>query len=129
MVVSLHVVTRSMTESGPRWLLRGDRPPGGPGVLQWAGMTTTCECEHLHGPADAGDAIDLGVDLRNGRSGQVTLHCCPACGARWLHYRVDYEAFSRLDRWFCGRLDDGAGEPISAATAIGTLAALPWYWT
>ena len=91
-------------------------------------MTTTCECEHLHGPADAADAVDLGVDLRNGRSGQVTLHRCAACGARWLHYRVDYEAFQRLDRWFCGRVDDAAADSISAANAIGTLAMLPWYW-
>src|SRR5687767_3627073 len=122
-VVSLYVVTRSMTESAPGWLLR-DKPPPlppcGPAVLQWAGMTTACECEHIHGPADAADAADLGLDLRNGRSGQVTLHRCAACGARWLHYRVDYEAFSRLDRWFCGRVDEKTGEPISAANAIGT---------
>jgi hypothetical protein len=71
---------------------------------------------------------DLGIDERNGRFGQVTLHQCRACGARWLHYLVEYEAFSRSGRWFCGRLDDATVDTVSASNAIGTLARLGWYW-
>jgi hypothetical protein len=89
---------------------------------------TACDCEHIHGvPAGAG-VTDLGLDLRNGRSGEVTVHRCPACGAQWLHYRVEYEAFSGSGRWFCGRLDDGAVGNVTAGNAIGTLAGLEWYW-
>jgi hypothetical protein len=91
-------------------------------------MKSPCDCEHLHSLHADADTRDLGVDLRNGRSGQVTLHRCPACGAPWLHYRVEYEAFTRLGRWFCGRLDDANVDGVSASNAIGTLSALPWYW-
>lgn len=92
-------------------------------------MTTPCECEHIHRLVPESDMTDLGVDGRNGRLGQVALHTCSACGAQWLHYRVEYEAFSRSGRWFCGRLDETAARTVSAETAVGTLAAMPWYWT
>ena len=90
-------------------------------------MKTYCDCEAIHVIHDA-EVTDLGVDRRNGRFGEVRLHRCAACGARWLHYLVEYEAFSRSGRWFCGRVDEAAAASASAATAIATLAALPWYW-
>ena len=70
--------------------------------------------------------MDLGLDRRNGRFGEVTLHRCPSCRAHWLHYQVEYEAFSGSGRWFCGRIADAAAP--TASNAIATLAALPWYW-
>jgi hypothetical protein len=91
-------------------------------------MTGKCDCEHAHADGARASATDLGVDLRNGRSGQVTLHRCHGCGAPWLHYAVEYEAFSQSGRWFCGRLDEAAVDSVSAANAIGALAALEWYW-
>lgn len=91
-------------------------------------MRTSCDCEHIHDHPAGAETDDLGVDPRNGRSGQVTVHRCVACGARWLHYLVEYEAFSRSSRWFCGRLDEPTASTVSAATAIGVLAAMPWYW-
>jgi len=92
-------------------------------------MTPACDCEHVHTSDPGSETTDLGTDLRNGRSGQVTLHRCRACGAPWLHYLVEYEAFSRSGRWFCGRLDEASVDGVSASSAIGTLAGLPWYWT
>jgi hypothetical protein len=91
-------------------------------------MLTPCDCENLHAHTNGAETKDLGVDLRNGRSGHVTLHRCPACGAQWLHYLVEYEAFSRSGRWFCGRLDETEASTASASSAIGTLAGLTWYW-
>ena len=87
-----------------------------------------CDCEHVHGAVHASEMQDLGVDQRNGRSGEVAVHRCPSCGATWLHYRVEYEAFSESGRWFCGKLSDAAAAEVSASTAIATLASLPWYW-
>lgn len=91
-------------------------------------MRRDCDCEHIHGPQHGVETRDLGDDRRNGRFGAVTLHTCPACGAPWLHYQVEYEAFSRSGRWFCGRLDESSAARVSASNAIATLAALPWYW-
>lgn len=87
----------------------------------------SCDCEHLH-EFDQPQVADLGVDTRNGRFGQATVHQCTRCGARWLHYLVEYEAFSRSGRWFCGRLADDPASTATAETAIATLAAMPWYW-
>ena len=91
-------------------------------------MRTPCDCEHAHAGPAGSLATDLGLDLRNGRSGQVALHRCGSCGAPWLHYAVEYEAFSGSGRWFCGRLEEAAVESVSAANAISTLAGLEWYW-
>lgn len=91
-------------------------------------MASPCECELLHRAARTSEVVDLGVDLRNGRHGEVSLHRCAACGAPWLHYLVDYEAFSESGRWFCGRLDEAAAGAVSASNAIETLAGLTWYW-
>lgn len=92
-------------------------------------MRDACDCEQLHTHPDGSAVIDLGVDLRNGRSGQVTVYQCADCGARWLHYLVEYETFGSSGRWFCGRLDDETASTVSASSAIATLAGLPWYWT
>jgi hypothetical protein len=97
-------------------------------VLPHRSMQRDCDCERIHGLQHSGEKTDLGMDRRNGRFGEVTLHRCPVCGAPWLHYQVEYEAFSRSGRWFCGRLDEQGAASASAATAIATLAALPWYW-
>jgi hypothetical protein len=97
-------------------------------VLPNRSMKRDCDCERIHGLQHSGEQTDLGMDRRNGRFGEVTLHRCPACGAPWLHYQVEYEAFSRSGRWFCGRLDEASAASVSAPTAIATLAALAWYW-
>jgi hypothetical protein len=91
-------------------------------------MKADCDCDYVHGPAERPDMTDLGVDMRNGRFGRVALHRCTACGGQWLHYLVEYEAFSDSGRWFCGRVDDATAAAISAENAIGALAGLPWYW-
>ena len=91
-------------------------------------MRNDCDCDHVHGFQPGAEKTDLGVDSRNGRFGEVTLHTCPACGAKWLHYHVEYEAFAGSGRWFCGRLDHAGAVNVSASNAIATLAALPWYW-
>lgn len=91
-------------------------------------MRKECDCENVHVPTQDSDVTDLGVDERNGRFGDVKLHKCTTCGANWLHYQVEYEAFSGSGRWFCGRLNAATATSVSASNAIATLAALPWYW-
>ena len=91
-------------------------------------MRIDCDCEYVHGAVQPSEMTDVGVDLRNGRYGQVTLHRCDGCGAQWLHYQVEYEAFTRSGRWFCGRVEEGSASDLSAPNAVATLAQLPWYW-
>lgn len=91
-------------------------------------MPKLCDCDNIHVLMPTARTTDLGVDRRHGRFADVTLHTCPACGANWLHYHVEYEAFGRSGRWFCGRLDEAASATVLASNAIATLAALPWYW-
>ena len=96
--------------------------------MKMVAMAEQCECEVLHGPPQTSEFEDLGVDRRNGRYGEVWMHRCVRCGAPWLHYLVEYEAFGRSGRWFCGRLDETAVGSVSASNAIATLAGLKWYW-
>ena len=91
-------------------------------------MHEPCECNDVHAVLEDAEKTFLGTDLRNGRRGDVALHRCPECGAQWLHYLVEYEAFTGSGRWFCGRLHGEAAATVSASNAIATLASLDWYW-
>lgn len=69
----------------------------------------------------------IGVDLINGRYGQVTLKRCLHCQRLWLHYFVEYEAFSRSGRYFMGVITPQAAETITAETAVEYLESLDWH--
>lgn len=69
----------------------------------------------------------VGVDPQNGRYGQVTLRRCLHCQRLWLHYFVEYEAFSRSGRYFMGLITPEAAETITAETAVEYLDRLDWH--
>lgn len=69
----------------------------------------------------------IGVDSANGRYGQVTLRRCLHCQRLWLHYFVEYEAYSRSGRYFMGVVTPQAAETITAETAVEYLESLDWY--
>jgi hypothetical protein len=89
---------------------------------------TDAECGCLErGPRWGGfDEVFVGVDRTNGRFGEVSIRTCRTCGRRWLHYLVEYEAFSGSGRWFAGVLPADADDP-DPATAVALLRSLPWH--
>ena len=87
--------------------------------------STECEC-HQGGPAKF-DTTDLGVDQTDNRYGDVELRVCGQCGARWLRYFVEYEAFSKSGRWFYGLLPDVLPMALTAENAVPILDSLPWH--
>jgi hypothetical protein len=84
-----------------------------------------CQCLEL-GPQSFDEAF-VGVDETNGRFGEVSVRTCRACGRRWLHYLVEYEAFTGSGRWFTGLLPDGADAEIRPQEAVALLKQLPWH--
>ncbi|HUR53827.1 MAG TPA: hypothetical protein VMZ71_06830 [Gemmataceae bacterium] len=74
------------------------------------------------------DTASLGVDETNGRFGEVTVETCRACGARWLRYFVENEAFSRSGRWYRGLVSPDVLAGLSPSQAPAVLAGLPWYF-
>jgi hypothetical protein len=84
-----------------------------------------CECLAL-GPRSF-DEAPVGIDRTNGRFGEVGVRTCRACGRRWLHYHVEYEAFSRSGRWYTGLLPDGADADLAPESAVPLLERLPWH--
>jgi hypothetical protein len=89
-------------------------------------VTTDCTC--LTPPFSVRDFSDnlVGVDTKNGRFGDVSIQTCRHCGSTWLHYRVEYEAFSRSGRWFRGPITPELS--ITAENAVDVLADMPWYF-
>ncbi len=63
---------------------------------------TVCRC--MTPPFDFKDydCELLGIDETNDRFGQVSVQTCQACGRKWVHYFVEYEAFSNSGRWYRG---------------------------
>lgn len=59
---------------------------------------------------------------------QVTLHACPDCGRRWLHYFYEIEAFSRSGRWYLGVLSPKQEAALDVENARDLLGQLDWYF-
>lgn len=73
-------------------------------------------------------ATELGIDKARGRYGDVALLECRHCGAKWLRYHVEYEAFSGSGRWYRGLISEAQAQRITAAEACKALEQLDWYF-
>lgn len=69
----------------------------------------------------------LAVDTAHGRYGEVTIKRCRHCGRRWLHYRVEYEAFPGSGRYFMGLIAPRSGETLTPEAAVPYLNGLDWH--
>jgi hypothetical protein len=56
---------------------------------------------------------DIGIDETNGRFGEVTVWQCKNCGCYWLHYFVEYEAFTGSGRYFMGLITPEIANTLS----------------
>ena len=88
------------------------------------------ECRCMTPPFDYRDfeSESLGVDETNGRFGEVSVETCKACGAKWLRYFVEYEAFSRSGRWYRGLVSPDVLRGLKPERVPGVLSGLPWYF-
>ena len=87
-----------------------------------------CRCLDPQDRFDSVDQTDIGVDETKGRFGNVDLCRCEDCGQLWLHYFVEYEAFSRSGRWYRGLITPEQATIVTPENAVALLASLPWYF-
>jgi hypothetical protein len=88
---------------------------------------TGCACEQAGASYRQFESRDLGCDETEGRFAEVTLDRCRTCGRLWLHYLVEYEAFSRSGRWARGLISDESARTIRPEAAVPYLNGLDWY--
>jgi len=69
----------------------------------------------------------LGVDTTRGRYGEVTIRRCRHCGRWWIHYHVEYEAYSGSGRTFMGLITPHAAETLRPEAAVSYLNSLDWH--
>ena len=69
----------------------------------------------------------VGVDETNGRFGEVNIRQCKTCERLWLHYFVEYEAFTASGRYFMGLITRDAADTLSPSDAVEYLNQLDWY--
>ncbi len=69
----------------------------------------------------------LGDDPAQGRFADVHLESCTACGAQWVHYAFEVEAFSGSGRWYRGQVPPEQASGVTAETAAALLESLPSY--
>jgi hypothetical protein len=74
------------------------------------------------------DSMEIGVDETNGRFGEVSIKSCRRCKRKWLHYHIEYQAFSESGRWYRGLLSDEVAKSVTPATAVGILEDLDWHF-
>ena len=87
----------------------------------------TCVC--MEGPRMFGHYIlvrIIGVDETKGRFGDVKLRRCRDCGRHWLHYFVEYEAFTGSGRWYMGLITPEAARDLRPEDAVEYLNSLEW---
>jgi hypothetical protein len=88
------------------------------------------ECRCMSPPFDYQDydTKPLGVDETNGRFGEVSVQTCKTCGRQWLHYFVEYEAFSKFGRWYRGLVSAEVLHLLKPESVVALLESLPWYF-
>jgi hypothetical protein len=88
---------------------------------------TPCPCESPTASRDLLMGLRSGVDETDGRYADVTVYRCRACGQHWVHYRVEYEAFSKSGRWARGKISDEAAGTMMPEEAADHIMQQPWY--
>ncbi|MBV8327693.1 hypothetical protein [Chryseobacterium sp.] len=88
-------------------------------------INCTCEQPPLH--YFNYKKTSLGIDVTNGRYGEVSIDECIHCGRKWLHYFVEYEHYSRSGRWYSGLISEDDLSVIIPENAIQYLESLEWY--
>ena len=87
-----------------------------------------CRCLNEPMTDDQYQEIQLiGVDQTNGRYGDVTLKQCKRCDRYWLHYHVEYEAFTGSGRYFLGLIAPETASTLSPDAAVDYLNRLEWH--
>jgi hypothetical protein len=86
-----------------------------------------CICEQASAQFTQFESSYIGCDETEGRYADVTLNRCRTCGRAWLHYFVEYEAFSRSGRWARGLISEAAAEAMVPEKAVDHLNGLEWY--
>ena len=74
-----------------------------------------------------GDDMYFGMDRTNGRYADITIHTCNHCGAKWVKYFAEYEAFSRSGRWYKGIITEKEMEYLKPEDVVSYLEKLDWY--
>ena len=89
---------------------------------------TDCRC--MAPPFDFADfdSEPLGIDQTNGRFAEVSVETCRACGAKWLRYFVEFEAFTASGRWYRGLVTAERLRTLTPELAVTLLESLPWYF-
>ena len=87
-----------------------------------------CPCLDL-GPRhpDAAHERDLGIDETEGRFADVELVRCLRCRRLWLHYHVEYGAFTASGRWASTPIGEAEAGEITPERAADFIAAAPWH--
>ena len=90
-------------------------------------MNIKCECFSPDAKFFLFDKYYIGVDETNGRFGDVSIYCCKKCSRLWLHYLVEFEAYSKSGRWYRGLIKSKDKKKIKSNNAIKYLEKLKWY--
>jgi len=87
-----------------------------------------CKCLSTHFQDVEFTRTDIGIDSTDDRYGEVSFHRCNGCDRVWLHYLVEYEAFTRSGRWFRGLIDDSDMATVTPENAVSILDRLEWHF-
>jgi hypothetical protein len=69
----------------------------------------------------------IGTDEINGRFGEVNIWQCKICGRYWLHYLVEYEAFTKSGRYFMGLITQEIANSMHPNSVVDYLNKLDWH--
>jgi hypothetical protein len=86
-----------------------------------------CDCESPQARGALFEHTFIGIDQTTGRFADVSLQRCRSCEKDWVHYFVEYEAFSHSGRWARGIVSAEEARSITPEIAAEFLHGLPWY--
>lgn len=96
--------------------------------MKMSDLTAPANCPCLNPPFDYRDYNEkyIGRDETHGHFGDVRLDTCKHCGALWLRYFVEYEAFTASGRWYRGFINEETAQKVTPENAVEILQSLEW---
>jgi hypothetical protein len=87
----------------------------------------SCPCHNPQANADVFSTSDWGMDNTHNRFAEIRIYTCKHCSTQWLHYFVEYEAFSQSGRWYRGKITPQQLAELTPEKAVAFLESLENY--
>jgi transposase-like protein len=80
-----------------------------------------CPCKAPQCNAENFNFSFWATDTTNNRFAEISIYTCKHCNSQWVHYFVEYEAYSKSGRWYRCRITPLQLQQLTANNTVDFL--------